>query len=382
MWQIALVRRGLLVLALLLTGTGTASAATQITLVLDPAVPTYGTNATFSGAVTPAAAGEQVDLLFDTGSGWTTLGSASTAADGTFAFSMPMTTPGSYEVETQGATSPALVVSLKPQITTFVSGLPYLGSTFSLGGRLTPATAGALTLTVGSRTWPVAVASDGRFRHALPTSQSGLFAAKLDLAPTAGFEAIQVIRNFRIRTPSLSLGSRGPAVLALERELAARHFVLRGVNRYYGFDTYEAVLAFQKVKRMARTGRVTATVWYRLSRSGIPHARIARGSHIEVDKTRQVLFEVRRGAVARVVHVSTGATGNTPVGRWRIYAKSPGLNGSGMYYSNYFLRGFAIHGYYSVPPYPASHGCVRTPMWFAPGFYSRWAVGATVYIFS
>jgi lipoprotein-anchoring transpeptidase ErfK/SrfK len=203
----------------------------------------------------------------------------------------------------------------------------------------------------------------------------------LDFAPTAGFEATQVTRNFRIRTPSLSLGSRGPAVLALERELAARHFVLRGANRYYGFDTYEAVLAFQKVQRMTRTGRVTATVWYRLSRSGIPHARIARGSHIEVDKTRQVLFEVRRGKVARVVHVSTGATGNTPVGRWRVYAKSPGLNGSGMYYSNYFLRGFAIHGYYSVPPYPASHGCVRTPMWFAPGFYSRWAVGATVYIF-
>jgi len=35
-----------------------------------------------------------------------------------------------------------------------------------------------------------------------------------------------------------------------------------------------------------------------------------------------------------------------------------------------------------VPAYPASHGCVRTPMWVAPGFYNRWAVGTTVYIFA
>jgi len=82
------------------------------------------------------------------------------------------------------------------------------------------------------------------------------------------------------------------------------------------------------------------------------------------------------------MHVSTGATGNTPVGRWHIYSKVPGLNSHGMYYSNFFTGAFAIHGYASVPPWPASHGCVRTPMWYAPGFYTRWAIGATVYIFA
>ena len=86
--------------------------------------------------------------------------------------------------------------------------------------------------------------------------------------------------------------------------------------------------------------------------------------------------------MVRVVHVSTGATGNTPVGRWHFYLKTAGLNSHGMYYSNYFLRGFAVHGYASVPPFPASHGCVRTPMWFAPGFYSRWHVGDTIYVFA
>jgi lipoprotein-anchoring transpeptidase ErfK/SrfK len=53
-----------------------------------------------------------------------------------------------------------------------------------------------------------------------------------------------------------------------------------------------------------------------------------------------------------------------------------------MYYSLFFTGAFAIHGYHSVPAYQASHGCVRTPMWFAPGFYDRWVVGTTVYIFA
>ena len=118
-----------------------------------------------------------------------------------------------------------------------------------------------------------------------------------------------------------------------------------------------------------------------LARSGPPPARIRKGDHIEVDKTRQVLFEVRRGEVAGVSHVSTGATGNTPVGRWRVYGRVRGFLASGMYNSLFFLRGFAIHGYRSVPAYPASHGCVRTPFWFADRLFARWGVGTTVYVF-
>ena len=36
----------------------------------------------------------------------------------------------------------------------------------------------------------------------------------------------------------------------------------------------------------------------------------------------------------------------------------------------YFTGGYAIHGNPSVPPYPASHGCVRVPMWVAPRLYA------------
>ena len=375
------MRRALLVLAFLLAGPSTATAATGITLNVSPAHPVYGSTATFSGAVTPAGAGQHVDLWAETGGGQSLVTSTTTAADGTYSIQLVMNAGATFRVKTPGAMSPDVVVNLRPQLTASITGLRYVGSDVKLRGRLVPAASGTLTLHVGKRTPTVRMGARGRFRAVLPTGHAGLFTATLDFAPGPGFTARKVTRHYRIRAPYLSLGSRGDAVLALERLLAARHYALRGTNRYYAFDTYEAVLAFQKVHRLNRTGRVTSWLWPKIAASGVPHARVDVGSHIEVDKTRQVLFEVRDGRVKRVVHVSTGATGNTPVGRWHVYSKTPGLNSHGMYYSNYFLRGFAIHGYATVPPYPASHGCVRTPMWFAPGFYARWGLGTTVYVF-
>jgi hypothetical protein len=136
------------------------------------------------------------------------------------------------------------------------------------------------------------------------------------------------------------------------------------------------------VHGLARTGRVSSSLWPRIRRANVPRARVPRGDHIEVSKTHQVMYEVRNGKVVNVVHVSTGATGNTPVGKWRVYRLGPGGSLSHMYYSIYFLRGFAIHGYHSVPPYQASHGCVRTPLWFARAFYYRWGrIGTVIHVF-
>jgi lipoprotein-anchoring transpeptidase ErfK/SrfK len=52
-----------------------------------------------------------------------------------------------------------------------------------------------------------------------------------------------------------------------------------------------------------------------------------------------------------------------------------------MFDSNFFLRGFAIHGYPSVPSYPASHGCVRVPNWVAPILFASSYYGEAVYIY-
>jgi hypothetical protein len=46
----------------------------------------------------------------------------------------------------------------------------------------------------------------------------------------------------------------------------------------------------------------------------------------------------------------------------------------------YFNGGIAIHGSPSIPPYPASHGCIRIPMYAAPTFYDQVGAGTRVLV--
>ena len=179
--------------------------------------------------------------------------------------------------------------------------------------------------------------------------------------------------------PDLTLGSRGPSVLALEQRLRELHYAVQ-VDGVFGDDDVEAVYAFQKVNGLERTGRVDGVLWSRLALARVPAARYG-GDHVEIDKSRQVLLVVRGGRVALVVATSTGATGNTPIGVWHVYRKVAGFDWV-LYYPNYFLRGFAVHGYPDVPPYPASHGCARIPMWIATTVYADIAYGSAVYVYA
>jgi lipoprotein-anchoring transpeptidase ErfK/SrfK len=49
--------------------------------------------------------------------------------------------------------------------------------------------------------------------------------------------------------------------------------------------------------------------------------------------------------------------------------------------SNYFNGGDAIHGYPEVPPYAASHGCLRVPILDAPQIYGWVQIGTPVDVF-
>jgi len=98
-----------------------------------------------------------------------------------------------------------------------------------------------------------------------------------------------------------------------------------------------------------------------------------------VDIDHQLLLLVDEKGDLRVLPVSTGndqqfqADGHTsiaytPRGRFLVYDKGIGWEtgplGS-VYYANYITGGVAIHGYESVPTKPASHGCIRIPMFAA-----------------
>ena len=251
---------------------------------------------------------------------------------------------------------------VRPQLTVSVRGAPVVGSTVHVVATLHPATAGAVT---GPRR------VDTRTAHTAHVTVRS--------RPARGWAGVSRTLAVPVVSPTLSAGALGTSVRQLERRLQELRYAVKE-DGYYGDDDVEAIYAFQKVEGMARTGIVTFDVWRRLEAAHVPRARYG-GDHVEIDKTRQVIFVVRGGQVTLVVATSTGATGNTPIGAWHVYRKVPGYDWV-LYYPNYFLRGFAVHGYPDVPPYPASHGCSRIPMWVATTVYGLMPTGSTVYVYA
>jgi hypothetical protein len=375
------------VVAVAFVAPGTAWAGSEeVTLRAGRQVVLHGTAVRFSGTVTPQQSGIQVEILRTSDGTESRVGETTTGANGTYAIGLKLTAPGSFvaraSVPGPDVTSSPVTIRIRPRLTARFVGSTVVGHALYLRGRVKPVTAGALMKRIRGITRRVAVGRAGNFKFRVSTGRALPVRVRLQLRPAGGYVTRGVTKRKRLKLPYLSHDSYGRSVRALERLLDERQFALRGVNRRFGGDTAEAVIAFQKVKGLPRTGRVGPRLWRRLARSRTPKARVARGSHIEISKTHQIIYEVRRGEVVNVIHTSTGATGNTPVGRWRVYGKVPGYNASHMYYSLFFLRGFAIHGYASVPPWPASHGCARIPLWAAPGLYSRWGVGSRIIVFA
>jgi hypothetical protein len=178
-------------------------------------------------------------------------------------------------------------------------------------------------------------------------------------------------------------GARGPAVRLLQSELASLGYVV-GRRGLFDDRTGRAVLAFRKVTGMSRTTNASSEVFKALAkgkgRFKLRHPE--HGKHVEADLSRQVIALARGGKVERIYPISSGKPSTpTVIGSFRVYTKSPGYNAKGMYFSNYFIRGYAIHGYASVPIFAASHGCLRVPIPDAISIYNWLRVGNVVDVY-
>ena len=335
----------------------------------------YGRRARFTGSIFPPLAAARVTIHGPRG----LLARGRTGRKGGFALVVRPRNRGPFRARVAGFESAAVSTVLRPQLTTTLVGTPTVGGRLALVARLRPAAAGTLVVRARGRTWE---SSRGLLRVAIPTRRVATFRIRVESRAANGYTAPRRSLEASVSLPYLAPGSRGASVLALERRLRSLHYALPRVDRYYGHDTTEAVLAFQKVTGLPWSGRADARVWRALARAQTPRPRLLRfrGDHIEVSKGGQYLMTVHNGRVTQVVHVSTGATGNTPLGSWRVYRKVTGWDWV-LWYPMYFLRGFAIHGYPSVPAYPASHGCVRVPMWIAPRLHAQNPYGQLVHIY-
>jgi lipoprotein-anchoring transpeptidase ErfK/SrfK len=169
-------------------------------------------------------------------------------------------------------------------------------------------------------------------------------------------------------------GASGPAVSALQLRLVALGYWLPGINGVFDDLTQQAVYAFQKWHGLPRTGRVDGPtqLTFRVAQRPVP--RSTAGYVIEIDKPRQVMLVNANGYARWIFNISSGSdipysepggSGNahTPTGLFTLIRQVNGPDHGPLgtlYRPKYFTwQGHAIHGYTSVPPYPASHGCVR-----------------------
>jgi hypothetical protein len=163
----------------------------------------------------------------------------------------------------------------------------------------------------------------------------------------------------------------------VQRRLDALGYWLGPVDGKFGTLTRQAVYALQKAAGISRDGVVGPRTREALDEGVRPDARSDSGRVVEIDLDHQLLLLVDEGRVEHVLNTSTGTfehytygdrryLADTPRGRWEIYRQVDGWRESHLgrlYMPKYFHRdGIAVHGYTFVPPYPASHGCVRVSL--------------------
>jgi PKD repeat protein len=343
----------------------------------------YGRPARLTGSVVPAEQGVRVTIVGPAGN----VASARTRADGGYTLRPRIRVPGAYSATSDHGSSPPAAVRVVPRLQAAFVGRSERGSRYELTARLVPSGAGVIAVRiVRGRALVLDRTFGARLRVRLDTHRAATYRIRIATVPNGGYDRVVRVLTAHVALPRLSYGSRGAAVAQLGSQLRELHYAAP-VTATFDSRLLDAVYAFEKVQGLPRTGIVDSEFWQRLASPYRPQPRYATpADHLEVNKPTQVLFVVRHGTVALIVPVSTaGLPGKfTPAGRFSIIRKVTGFDPSPLgtlFDPMYFVGGYAIHGNPSVPPYPASHGCVRVPMWIAPYLFATNPYGETVYVY-
>jgi L,D-transpeptidase-like protein/putative peptidoglycan binding protein len=264
------------------------------------------------------------------------------------------------------------------------------GAAVRVTGRVKPYVAGQVVLLEALRKGKVVsrqrarVGKRGKVSFRMKTRRRGTLKLRIRHVATPQQKAF-TSRLSRIRVVVLRAGqgAHGTHVLLLQRGLKKIGFAVPVTGRYDG-GTSRAVLAFRKTNGMSRTGYASPRVYSLvLQGRGAFKPRFPKaGRHVEFDWSRQVLALIDHGRARRTYHASSGKPSTPTVfGTFRFYRKEPGTNSHGMVQSNYFIGGYAIHGYAEVPAYAASHGCIRVPIPNAYDIDRQISLGETIFVY-
>ncbi len=182
-----------------------------------------------------------------------------------------------------------------------------------------------------------------------------------------------------------------------EQWLADLGFWTGPIDGVWDSSSRQALIAFQKIQKAKPTGGLTRAEWNALSVATPPRPRQNPGPHVEIDIARQVLFLVDAGGkVGNIIPISSGSGKTfhengypetraiTPCGRLEVYLTASGWKRSPlgeMHNPMYIVGGIAIHGSEDMRTYPASHGCIRIPMFASHRLPKMVPKGTPVYVY-
>jgi hypothetical protein len=224
----------------------------------------------------------------------------------------------------------------------------------------------------------------GVFEVRIRIVRAGKYAVSAKHAPTALLGGDSTVRkSWRVSFPALPAGKCGPVVVGFKKALRKLGYVTND-GRCLGGKTQRGVLAYRRVNGMSQNFHAGAGLVKKVfaGRGSYEVRHPGAGTHVEAPLGKQVLVFAKGDRPVAIYPISSGKSSTpTVTGHFEFIRTEPGYNSHGMYYSWYFYGGYAVHGYESVPDYPASHGCLRTFIADQPEIYERIQFGEDIFVF-
>jgi hypothetical protein len=223
----------------------------------------------------------------------------------------------------------------------------------------------------------------GTFRTSITVRKDGKYAvsAKHEATPALGGDST-VRKSWKVSYPALHQGECGDVVVGFKKAMRKMGYIAND-GSCFGGKTGRGVLAYRKVNDMSRSMRAGAGLVKSVfaGKGGYEVRHPGAGEHVEAPLSKQVLVFAKGDKPFAIYPISSGKSSTpTVTGHFEFIRQEPGYNSHGMYYSFYFYGGYAVHGYESVPDYPASHGCLRTFIADQPEIYERINFGEDIFI--
>jgi hypothetical protein len=204
----------------------------------------------------------------------------------------------------------------------------------------------------------------GVFTETVSSPKAGTVTVDVRHAKTDQMVGLQASRVITALPENVGFGSTGRFVQLIQQQLAALHFYIPQTG-VYDQGTGLAVDAYHRLLRRGFSQNLDpATINSLLDGVGTFKVLDPRdGTHVEGNLSDQLLALINGSSVYRIYPISSGKPSTpTVLGHFSVYQRTPGYLPDGMYYSDFFIGGYAIHGYDPAPDYPASHGCMRLPI--------------------